>query len=110
MERIKTHQWSKKAVELFTGWTSGDESLTFLIESVESNRCFGQVLIYGHVDREPFSVVAALMEQDEAIQDRNYMNGECLVFNRLSMKKGNNNSKMNEIFQRKKIKFLTAFV
>ncbi|XP_055299568.1 uncharacterized protein LOC129567060 isoform X2 [Sitodiplosis mosellana] len=74
MERVKTHQWSKKATELFSEWVGDESRLTFLIESVESNRCFGQVLIYCHNNNEPFSVVGALMEQDEAIQDRCYMN------------------------------------
>lgn len=76
-EKVKCLDWSKKSIELFKEWISDQTELTFLIESVESSRCFGQVLINGQNNNEPFSVAAALCELNEAILDRKYKNGEC---------------------------------
>lgn len=76
-EKIKCSDWSKKSIELFKEWISDQTELTFIIESAESSRRFGQVLINGHNNNEPFSVGGALCDLNEAILDRKYKIGEC---------------------------------
>lgn len=79
MEKIKCDAWSKKSTELFKEWISGQAELIFRIETVNSSRDFGQVLINSHNNNEPFSVARLLCEQNEAIYDVNYMNRKCFI-------------------------------
>lgn len=70
----KSGAWSKNATEIFTEWIGEQPTAIFVIQLIESSRCFGQVIIDCN-GNEPFSIVDALCQQNEAMLDKNYMNG-----------------------------------